>query len=312
MKRMGRSFVVSSVALALLLSGPSAQASPFEKRLRRGDKGKAVKALQVRLAGWSPQRQAVFRIDGRFGTQTVKAVRAFKTEYRLGTNGIAGKRVFAILDRMQDRDGSTTHFDFSEFEQNANVNCGAQANAYAGTLKGGMVSPRRTRTYVKRLMWRLEAVRRKAGNNPIGINSGFRSVPYNDCIGGARASQHMYGTAADARQAEVPNRRQRRIAKRSQFHGIGCYSSQTHNHLDVRIDNIDLPSQQGWWWPDRDSRGRDLDESGRPCWGETTKSLRTDGFSGSSEVVSTSLVPTTSEIARFERAGEGLLPEGTD
>ena len=164
--------------------------------------------------------------------------------------------------------------------------------------------------YVRRLMWRLEAVRKKAGRKPIGINSGFRSVAYNDCIGGARASQHMYGTAADTRQVDIANRKQRRIAKRSQFHGVGCYSSQTHNHLDLRIDNSDLSSQQNWWFPDRDSRGRDLDSAGIPCWGETTTTTKTASLAA--QVVSTSTLPTASEIERFESAGEGLLSEGAD
>ena len=264
------------------------------------------------MAGWFPSDdQRVFVIDGEFGRSTVRAVRKFRADFGLGKKGRAGKRVFAILDKLQDRDGSTAHFDYSEFEQNSNSNCGAKANAYAGTLKGGMVSPRRTRMYVKRLMWRLEAIRRKAGDHPIGINSGFRSVAYNDCIGGARASQHMYGTAADARQAEVANRRQRVLAKRSQFHGIGCYSSQTHNHLDVRIDNSNLPTSRAWWWPDRDNLGRDLDESGRPCWGEkaSSKIASVTAVPGS---VSTSLVPSATEVARFQAAGEGLLPEGAD
>jgi hypothetical protein len=167
--------------------------------------------------------------------------------------------------------------------------------------------------YVRRLMWRLEAVRKKARGKAIGINSGFRSVAYNDCIGGARASQHMYGTAADARQVEVTNRRQRWLAKRSQFHGIGCYSSQTHNHLDLRMDNGDLPSQQHVWWPDRDAKGRELDEAGIPCWGETTRTKRTSALARALRgAVSLSLLPSVEELERFSAEGESVLPAGVD
>jgi uncharacterized protein YcbK (DUF882 family) len=279
--------------------------------LRRGDKGKAVRALQVRMAGWFPGgRDETFHIDGSFGRQTAQAVKAFEARYGLKVNGVAKNGVFRILNRLQDGNGSTEHFNFSEFDQNSNSSCGAKANAYAGTFRGGLASPQRTRMYVKRLMWRLEAVRKKAGSSPIGINSGFRSVAYNDCIGGARASQHMYGTAADERQAQVSNRRQRYIAKRSQFHGIGCYSSQTHNHLDLRIENRDLSSQRSWWWPDKDSKGRDLDEAGIPCWGEVTAS--SSKVAAVRAAVSTSPIPTAAEVERFQEAGEGLLPEGVD
>jgi zinc D-Ala-D-Ala carboxypeptidase len=299
-----------AAVLVLSLWVTPAHAYKFEKTLRRGDKGKAVKALQVRVAGWySDDKFETFHIDGEFGRQTVRAVKAFEKAYGLEADGIAGKSVFRALNRLQDKNGSTEHFNFSEFDQNSNSNCGAQANAYAGTFRGGAVSPERTRMYVRRLMWRLEAVRKKAGGSPIGINSGFRSLPYNDCIGGARASQHLYGTAADQRQAEISNGLQRRIAKRSQFHGIGCYSSQTHNHLDLRIENRDLSSQRNWWWPEKDSRGRDLDAAGVPCWGQSSVSTKVAALRSE---VSTSLIPTAEEVESFQSAGEGLLPEGVD
>lgn len=309
---------------AVLVAAPLTPAHAWERNLRSGDKGADVRALQVRLAGWFPgEKFETFVIDGEFGDQTVRAVKAYERFHGLEKDGVAEQDLFKRLDNLKDEDGSTAHFDWSEFEQNENAYCGAKANAYAGTLKGGLVSPRRTKIYVKRLMWRLEALREKAGNHSISINSGFRSVAYNDCIGGARASQHMYGTAADQRQANVPNRRQRWLAKKSQFHGIGCYASQTHNHVDLRIDNRDLPTQQSWWWPDRDQRGLDLDESGRPCWGETTAPVKkvylASGDVQLAEATRTvveravaSVIPTEAELEVFEAAGEGLLAEGVD
>ena len=294
-----------------LWAGP-AHAYRWERSLRKGDRGRDVRVLQVRVAGWfTGDKFETFHIDGSFGGKTVRAVKAFERAYGLEVDGVARKDTFAILNKLQDDNGSTKHFNFSEFDQNPNSSCGAKANAYAGTFKGGLVSPRRTRMYVRRLMWRLEAVRKKGGNTPIGINSGFRSLAYNDCIGGARASQHIYGTAADERQAEVSNKYQRRLAKDSQFHGIGCYSSQTHNHLDLRIDNTDLSSQRSWWWPDKDSRGRDLDAAGIPCWGQTSISTKSTTAS-LRDAVSTSRIPTAEEVAAFQRAGEGMLAEGVD
>jgi hypothetical protein len=303
-----------AAAIALALAASPAAAYPFKETLRKGDRSWAVRALQIRVAGWYPGvKLDTYKIDGHYGSQTVAAVKAFEESHDLEVDGVADKKVFAALEMLQDPDGSTTHFNWSEFKQNSSAYCGAKANAYAGTLGGGMVSPRRTKMYVKRLMWRLEAVREKAGGRAISINSGFRSVAYNDCIGGARASQHMYGTAADARQVKVPNDRQRRIAKRSQFHGIGCYSSQTHNHLDLRIDNKDLPDQQMWWWPDKDAAGRELDEAGIPCWGEAKTSTKRASLSASlGQNVSTSVLPTARELDRFSSSGESPLPEGVD
>ena len=174
-------------------------------------------------------------------------------------------------------------------------------------------------------MWRLEAVRRKGGGRPIGINSGFRSVAYNNCIAGARASQHLYGTAADNRMVGVGNRREREIAKRSQIHGIACYSSLSHNHFDLRIENKELRAGRFWWWPRRDRRGWDLTEGGSPCWGQG-RSVRASGSALIPRSTTTSvlhdvrrgvagagsLVPSLQEIELFEFAGEGEDLGGQD
>lgn len=264
-----RVVVVLCAGLLVGLSAGPASAYTFTRTLQEGDEGPDVKALQVRVAGWFPQNgQQEMGINGTYGPNTTAAVKAFQEFYGLDPDGVAGPTTFAVLDGLEDEDGSTIHFDWAEFQQRSNSNCSAKANAYASTFKGGMVSPARAKKNVKRIMWRLEAMRAKAGGKSIAINSGFRSVSYNDCIGGAASSQHMYGTAADNRMAEVTNRYQRDLARRSQLHGIGCYSSLSHNHFDIRIENKDNPSSRFWWWPDQDEKGRDLADDGKPCWGE--------------------------------------------
>ncbi|HEX2051408.1 MAG TPA: D-Ala-D-Ala carboxypeptidase family metallohydrolase [Actinomycetota bacterium] len=305
--------VLANVALA----APAA-AYDWPRRLRPGAHGAHVRVLQVRVAGWSTlSRPAQFVIDGDYGAATAAAVRAFETFYGIPhPNGVAGPKTFAKLNSLQDADGSTKHFDFSEFVQRSSSSCSARANAYAGTFGGGMVPEKTVRRNVRHLMWRLEAVRAKGGSHPIGINSGYRSVAYNDCIGGASVSQHMYGTAADNRMAEVSNRRARDLAKLSQVHGIGCYSSQTHNHFDLRMDNAALSYARAWWWPDRDSRGRDLDDNGVPCWGEVARTAAPMAtvLEGVAEALpgAGSLVPSAAEIELFERAGEPADLEGAD
>ncbi|MDQ3987515.1 MAG: D-Ala-D-Ala carboxypeptidase family metallohydrolase, partial [Actinomycetota bacterium] len=270
-----RSRFAAVVAIALLIalfSSAPALGRNWPKRLHRGQKGPHVRALQIRVAGWYPSwNKRRFHIDGSYGGQTVEAVKRFERRYGLRRpDGTASRMTFRLLNRIEDSDGSTEHFNWSEFRQHSNPGCSAQANAYAGTFGGGKVSTRQVKRNVHRLMWRLEALRKKGGSNPVGINSGFRSVPYNSCIGGASASQHLYGTAADNRVAAISNSKTRKIAKGTQFSGVSCYSYTTHNHFDIRIENSDYPGGQFWWWPRTDSLGRELDDSGRPCWGEST------------------------------------------
>jgi zinc D-Ala-D-Ala carboxypeptidase len=293
---------------------PSALAYPWHRTLKPGMQGPDVKALQIRVAGWYSNNDRVkFEIDRRFGEQTGEAVKQFRAQLGMEPHATAGVRVFRALDQLTDEDGSTAHFAWSEFAQNYSSGCSAKANAYAGTLSGGMVSTKRTKRNTRRLMWRLEALRAKGGNHAIGINSGFRSVPYNQCIGGASASQHLYGDAADNRMASTSNQRERRIARRSQISGIGCYSSLSHNHFDLRIHNTYFPYGQFWWWPERDSLGRELDETGRPCWGEGsgTKSTAGDALRAAplNQVARAlpgagSFIPSPTETRAFARAGE--------
>ena len=319
-KGVGRFLIVAGVVFGILAPGPAA-AYRFSGRLDPGDRGRDVTALQVRIAGWYPGTdRTLFRIDGIFGDATAAALRRFKRHYGIPESNRAGRRDFRKLARLEDGNGSTRHFDYSEFTQNRNPRCSRKANRYAGTFRGGPVRARVVKRNVTRLMWRLEALRAKGGGHAIGINSGFRSVAYNRCISGARRSQHLYGTAADLRMRETRNRRVRNIAKGSQVHGIGCYAHQSHNHLDLRIHNRHVQSTRSWWWPERDRFGRDLDESRRPCWGEVKKRepTRASGASLGPTVgvftngLDDALVPTEEDLARFEAAGEPSDLHGLD
>jgi zinc D-Ala-D-Ala carboxypeptidase len=313
-----RGALLVAVLAAVVVGGTvPAHAYEFSRELRAGDRGPDVRQLEIRIAGWFPRADNTrLRVDERFGFRTVRAVKRFQRRYGLTVDGVAGPQTFEKLDELEDDDGSTLHFDWKEFRQNYNPNCSAKANAYAGTFAGGMTSRFWTKHNVRRLMWRLEAVRAKGGGNPVGINSGFRSVPYNDCIGGARSSQHLYGTGADNRIATVDNRTARDLARRSQVHGIGCYSGLTHNHFDIRIENYFLEPARFWWWPEQDSKGNDLATDDKPCWGEkgsggvasaSTLALVRRGVPGQG-----SLVPSAAEVRAFEFAGEVGDLQGRD
>jgi zinc D-Ala-D-Ala carboxypeptidase len=307
-----RAVALSALAgLVLQAVMPPAMAYDWHRRLKRGSRGGDVKALQVRVSGWYRPKRTRFLIDGVYGRQTARAVKRFERSRGFrNPNGRAGRKTLRALNWLEDRNGSTRHFNWSEFDQHRNRSCSSSANAYAGTFAGGMTSAKRVKHKVRRLMWRLEAVRRKGGRHPVGINSGFRSVPYNRCIGGASRSQHLYGSAADNRVARISNSRARRIARHSQVSGIACYARSTHNHFDLRIENGAYPGGRYWSWPRRDRRRRELDENGNPCWGESSGTAAAtttpqvlasvvDGIPGIG-----SIVPSVEEVEAFEEAGE--------
>lgn len=254
--------------LAVAVPAAPAAAYPFDRTLTVGSRGKDVRALEVRIAGWFPARsQKLLVVDRSFGRRTFRALKAFQRHKDLIVDGVGGPQTFAALGALEDGDGSTKHFGWGEFKQRNNPGC-SRANRFAGTFRGGAVAAPAVRAHVRRLMWRLEAIRAKAGGAPIEVTSGFRSRAYNRCIDGARWSQHTYGFAADFRIAGVGAHRERRLVKRSQIHGLQCYPSDSYNHIDLRMENRKLPWLHHWWWPDTDRRGRHLTPDGGNCWGE--------------------------------------------
>lgn len=81
------------------------------------------------------------------------------------------------------------------------------------------------------LVWHLEVLRSLCGNKPLTIVSGYRSPATNAAVGGAKASQHMLGTAAD-----IPYGYATAIqARMAGFTGIGTKGSYA-THVDVRED----------------------------------------------------------------------------
>ena len=80
----------------------------------------------------------------------------------------------------------------------------------------------------------LQRLRDRVGK-PLVINSGYRCQKHNKAVGGAKTSQHLYGTAADIRVPvglTVPQLAQAAIE--SGFDGVGRYIRQGFIHVDVR------------------------------------------------------------------------------
>lgn len=116
---------------------------------------------------------------------------------------------------------SKTHYTahFSRREMDCHCGCDAPAHVEAN---------------LARLAIALETLRVELGGVPLHINSGYRCPTYNAKIGGAKASQHMQGTAADLSSRSVsPAQIAAAAEKVSAFKngGIGRYAYFTHTDI---------------------------------------------------------------------------------
>lgn len=112
------------------------------------------------------------------------------------------------------------NFDLKEFES-----------------KDGASTPFEVTVNLKELAINLQVIRDKV-NNPISINSGYRSPSHNKRVGGAERSQHKLGTAADIKiKGMRPNEVYaiiENLIKEGKLKegGLGLYS--TFVHYDIR------------------------------------------------------------------------------
>jgi zinc D-Ala-D-Ala carboxypeptidase len=176
----------ASVALSVSTAG-TAQADgcyTWSGTLEEGDRGEAVRQLQIRLAGY-PGYDSTLAIDGVFGPHTESALRRFQDAYNLSVDGVAGSETFKKLYALQDNDCTPIHFSYAEL------------NKCNSTWSGGAVSASTAKANALVTMWKLEALRHALGDAPITISSGFRSYSCNSAAGGASTSRHLYGDAAD-------------------------------------------------------------------------------------------------------------------
>jgi zinc D-Ala-D-Ala carboxypeptidase len=223
-----------AVAGPLLLSG-SASAYTWSRTLKEGLSGADVTELQIRIAGYPTSSAGHTRlaVDGDFGPATTAAVKRFQSAYGVGADGVVASGTQSKLNALESSDGSTLHFNFSEF-----------TDRISGNFNGGKVSAAAAKENARRCMYKLEALRLKLGNKPITVNSGFRSIQHNSDIGGATDSMHLYGTAADLNVPGVANRTVYQKAETCGFSGLETYT-EDHQHVDSRAD-----LGRAWWWQD--------------------------------------------------------------
>jgi zinc D-Ala-D-Ala carboxypeptidase len=227
--------VMFTLAMSVV-STNEASAYNWSRTLQEGSSGSDVRELQIRVAGWaadSPSKTYV-AVDGQFGPGTKAAVIRFQRAYGLAADGIVGPATQAKLNDLE-RSNGTKHFSYSEFYSKD-----------GSGFSSGRVSSTTVKENVRRLMYKLEAVRVKIGNKPITINSGFRSVSHNNSIpGSASNSQHTYGIAADIRSSGASLTTLMNAAKSSGFSGV--YNGGSFIHVDSRIE---YPyGAQSWYWP---------------------------------------------------------------
>jgi len=93
---------------------------------------------------------------------------------------------------------------------------------------------------LKKLCKNLEIIREVNGNNPLIIGSGYRTISWNEKVGGSKNSQHLLGKAADFRIKNVSteevykNTLQLIKEQKITAGGLAYYDKQNFIHYDIR------------------------------------------------------------------------------
>ena len=246
---MARALAPAVTAATVVAAGAATTVTPaatgecyrWSRTLGLGTRGHDVANLQVRVAGWAASHSYV-AIDGVFGAGTRAAVARFQAGYGLPASGTAGPGTYAKIYALQDPDCTPAHFSLSELDDSA---------ACGGGFDGGKVPPLEVQTNVRRLMWKLEALRHQLHDAPLLVSSGFRSVACNRRAGGVSNSQHLYGTAADLVSHGASLCAIARAARTAGFSGIlgpGAAGHNDHVHVDSRAENNHDGMPNSFYW----------------------------------------------------------------
>ena len=87
-------------------------------------------------------------------------------------------------------------------------------------------------------MKKLEALRHEF-NEPMIVSSGYRHESYNQVIGGAKNSPHLYGKAVDVVISGKSAYRLMKLAIQHGFTGIGVSQRGPHEKRFLHIDTMD-------------------------------------------------------------------------
>lgn len=223
--------VLSSLGVVSVASAPAHadECYSWSRTLSEGSSGADVAELQVRVAGWAGYGVNM-GIDGAFGPQTRQAVANFQSAYGLPVDGVAGTATFNAIYAIQDADCTPAHFAWSEVDGGCGI----------GGYSGGSVGAATVQTNLMRAMWRAEALRKRMGDQPLRVTSGFRSQSCDRQVGGSGTGQHTYGTAIDLVPASGGSPSFCTIASNARYAGFGGIfgpgypGHDDHTHVDTR------------------------------------------------------------------------------
>lgn len=168
--------------------------------------GLDVRELQVRLAGWAADdaRQVFLPITGVLDATTEAAARRFQRAHGLPPDLTATWEKLATLAKP---DGSTLGFEWTQFGEVTEA--------------------------TRRLMYKLEALRHKAGGRKVEVVPGLH-----------RDGTHAGGGAADITVAALTTRAVYRLAQTCGFSGLGHWA-QSWLHCDSRAEGAE---NAAWSW----------------------------------------------------------------
>ena len=98
-------------------------------------------------------------------------------------------------------------------------------------------------------MKKLEALRHEF-NEPMIVSSGYRHESYNQVIGGAKNSPHLYGKAVDIVISGKSAYRLMKLAIQHSFTGIGVSQRGPHDRRFIHIDTMENSDvhPRPWVW----------------------------------------------------------------
>lgn len=233
-----RAMVTVPVGIGLASAGVlPAAASTGPRELRTGMAGADVRELQIRVAGWASEgaRQTFLAVSGTFDAATEAAVRRFQHAHGLPANGVVNAATHDRLAALAAADGSTAHFEWAQF-----------AGSDGGDFTGGAVDVAAVRENVRRLMYKLEALRHKLGEREVVVHSGFHGTKHQARLPGPAAGTHPGGHAADIAVVGLSTYAVYRAAQTCGFSGLGSYT-QSWLHCDSRAEHGNgAPASWSW------------------------------------------------------------------
>lgn len=232
-----RALTMGSVGIGLATAGapPAAARDLGMRELRAGMSGVDVRELQIRIAGWASDdaRRSFLSVSGTFDPPTAAAVRRFQKAYGLPDERVVGAAMRDQLSALGAADGSTAHFEWAQF-----------AAPDGGGFAGGTPDEATVRENVRRLMYKLEALRHKVDGREVVVRTGFHGTEYRASRLTPAGGVHSHGSAADITVPGMTTYAVYRVAQTCGFSGLGSYV-QSWLHCDSRAEH---DPDASWSW----------------------------------------------------------------